>query len=180
MKTIIVTPASGLVVTVALAKQHLRLPTDSSDEDALLEQLIETATEREEHQLCRSVLTKTYRAYADDVSCLKLIPTLQSVSTVVLVDDEGEETELTETDYSVRDSSLIPSVVLKVAAQKTMIVTFTAGYGGSADVPKSIKQWILVDLATLYENREAVLAGSVASIPYPFVDGLLDPFRVSY
>jgi len=180
MKTIVITPASGQAVTTALAKQHLRLPTDSSDDDEFVDHLIAVATERAEHQLGRSLLTKTYRTIADDVSCLKLLPTLQAVSSVVLVDEDGEETTLDESDYYIRNSGLIPSIVLKVAAQKTMMATYDAGYGGAAAVPKSIVQWILVDLATLYENREAVAAGSVASIPYPFVDGLLDPHRVSY
>ena len=67
-----------------------------------------------------------------------------------------------------------------VIIETSLAVTYTAGYGTADNVPKAIKQWVLVDLATLYENREAVMNYGVNSVPYAFVDGLLDPYRVQY
>jgi uncharacterized phiE125 gp8 family phage protein len=59
-------------------------------------------------------------------------------------------------------------------------INYVAGYGGSqASVPDGIEQWILMRVATIYENREevAILSkGKVQELPY--VDCLLDPYRV--
>jgi uncharacterized phiE125 gp8 family phage protein len=59
-------------------------------------------------------------------------------------------------------------------------VDFTAGYGPSAtDVPEGIRQWILLRLSTLYERRaEAEIVAKGRLEPMPFVDSLLDPYRI--
>ena len=60
-----------------------------------------------------------------------------------------------------------------------VLVTFTCGYGAAVDVPQGIKNWMLVRLGTLHENREEVallLRGKIE--PLPYVDGLLDAFRL--
>ena len=58
-------------------------------------------------------------------------------------------------------------------------VDYTCGYGAAADVPQSIKAWMLLAIATWYENREALTAGQpVAELPRCFWEGLLDPFWV--
>ncbi len=57
-------------------------------------------------------------------------------------------------------------------------VRFTAGYGAAAAVPANIKQWMLLQIAAAYRNREAFAAGiTVADLPNRWVDGLLDSER---
>lgn len=181
MKTFVSNAAEGLIVTVELVKLNLRLPTDSSEEDDLLEHLINVSTERAEHQLGRSLLIKEYTSTASPAEKLSLLPNLGEITSVTVTDDNDVETVLTVDDYEVVQTSVIPVLKLESTAGKKVVIVFTAGYGNVAAIPKSIKQWILVDLATLYENREAVIVGTTNSnIPYPFVDGLLDPYRVQY
>ncbi len=58
-------------------------------------------------------------------------------------------------------------------------VTFDAGYGVAASVPEGLKSWIKLRLGSLYAHREEVALltrGSIA--PLPFIDGLLDPYKV--
>jgi uncharacterized phiE125 gp8 family phage protein len=58
-------------------------------------------------------------------------------------------------------------------------VTFDAGWGNAASVPEGIKRWILLRVGSLYQNREEVAAmarGTIQSLP--FIDGLLDPYRM--
>ncbi len=58
-------------------------------------------------------------------------------------------------------------------------IAYTAGYGPlAADVPEGIRHWMLMRIATMYENRESVILfrGTVQALP--FVDSLLDPYRV--
>lgn len=180
MKTIVVTPANGLLVTVSLVKQHLRLDTDDNSEDEFLEHLINVSTERCEHQLGRSLLTKTYKTVAEHGDKIKLLPNLIAISSVVVTNDDDSTTTLTGSDYLLNENSLIPEIMPMVIVETSIAITYTAGYGTADAVPKAIKQWVLVDLATLYENREAVMSYGVNAVPYPFVDGLLDPYRVQY
>ena len=59
-------------------------------------------------------------------------------------------------------------------------VNYTAGYGTSAaNVPEGIRQWLMLRVATMYENREEVaILGRGKVDPLPYVDTLLDPYRV--
>ena len=54
------------------------------------------------------------------------------------------------------------------------------GYGDNAtDVPAGLRHWLLMRVGTLYENREEVAIlgrGKVEALP--FIDGLLDPYRL--
>lgn len=180
MKTIITTPANELLVSVNLVKQHLRLDTDDSSEDELLEHLINASTERCEHHLGRSLITKTYQTIADHNDKIKLIPNLIAIVSVIVTNDDDSTTTLTGSDYLLNENSLVPEIMPMVLVEQSIAISYSAGYGNAASVPYAIKQWVLVDIATLYENREAVMSYGVNSVPYAFVDGLLDPFRVQY
>ena len=59
-------------------------------------------------------------------------------------------------------------------------VTFTAGYGANGDaVPVGLKHWMKLRIGALYENREEIVSGrSITVDPLPFVDSLLDPYRI--
>ena len=58
-------------------------------------------------------------------------------------------------------------------------VTFDAGYGAASDVPEGIKSWIKLRVGSLYTHREEMAVLSRGRIdPLPFVQGLLDPYRV--
>ena len=53
---------------------------------------------------------------------------------------------------------------------------WTAGYGADpADVPASIRQWILLQVGHYYEHREAAAEGTMVSLPN--LHALLDPYR---
>lgn len=180
MKTIVTVPSTELVVSLNLAKQHLRLDTDDGTDDDLIKHLIEVATERAEHQLGRSLLTKTYKTIAEHGDKIKLVPNLIAISSVIVTNDDDSTTTLTGSDYLLNQNSLVPEVMPMVLVEASIAVTYTAGYGAASDIPYAIKQWLLIDIATLYENREAVMNYGVNSVPYAFVDGLLDPYRVQY
>lgn len=65
-------------------------------------------------------------------------------------------------------------------------VRFVAGYGPteldeSLNVPEAITQWMLLNVATLYENRESITAapGRLTEVDFStFCDSLLDDYRV--
>jgi len=59
-------------------------------------------------------------------------------------------------------------------------VTYIAGYGADDSfVPASIKQWIAMNVATLYENRERCVVGTRVTVSeLPYVDHLMDGYVV--
>lgn len=59
MSVIMVTPPAVEPVSLTLAKAHLRLDSDLSDQDEVVELLITVARERAEHMLGRALITQT-------------------------------------------------------------------------------------------------------------------------
>jgi hypothetical protein len=58
-------------------------------------------------------------------------------------------------------------------------VIFDAGYGNASAVPEGIKTWIKLRVGSLYVHREEVASMTRGRIdPLPFIDGLLDPYKV--
>lgn len=115
------------------------------------------------------------------------IPTLQSVESIKYIDGDGVQQTLDPTQYKVDPASImgriVPAYGTSWPATRAEIsaveVSFTSGYGAAAAVPRSIKNWMLIMIGTLYENREAVAILSRGKVePLPFVDRILDPYRV--
>lgn len=112
-------------------------------------------------------------------------PPLQSVDSIKYFDPDGTEQTLDPAAYMVDDASS-PGVVAPLSAwpatqnrMNAVKVSFTAGYGDAAAVPAGIKAWMLMRIAALYENREEVAVGArVVVLELPFVDRLLDPYRI--
>ena len=89
---------------------------------------------------------------------------LQSVTSVTVLDDEGSETTLATSSYIVapgldgrlalRAGQVWPS---PTAALGGIEITFVAGFGDSwNDVPATLRHGMLLLVAHLYDNREAV------------------------
>ncbi|MBR8219796.1 head-tail connector protein [Burkholderia vietnamiensis] len=114
-------------------------------------------------------------------------PRLQSVDAVKYINALGVQQTMDSSLYVV-DNVSEPGVLTPktgtywpdtLNTTNAVQISFTAGYGDAADVPAGIKSWILVRVATLYENREEVAIlnrGQAHDLPY--VDQLLDPYRI--
>jgi len=88
---------------------------------------------------------------------------------------------------------LAPDTAYLIASVTGKVYTFTNADGSAVNmadtgtgsnfigaVPEGLRNWILLRTGSLYENREEVAIlnrGKVEELP--FVDGLLDPYRVS-
>ncbi|PQV50975.1 head-tail connector protein [Paraburkholderia sp. BL21I4N1] len=114
-------------------------------------------------------------------------PRLQSVDAVKYIDTSGVTRTLDPSAYVV-DPISEPGVLTPATGtywpdtQNTtnaVQISFTAGYGDAVDVPAGIKSWILLRVGALYENREEVsVATRVTVQELPYVDTLLDPYRI--
>lgn len=165
-------------------------PSTNTTDDPILTLLIKSARAAAEQELHRYLITQTLDAYFDSFPAgAIMLPPLQTVSAITYVDTDGAEQTLDAADYLVNATSQParieaaygvwwPSTRAQANAVK---VRFVAGYGAASAVPACIKDWMLIRINTLYENRSALStgAGGLVAIPPSFIDSLLDPERVS-
>jgi len=138
------------VVTTADAKIYARV--DFSEDDDLIEALVESATHWVQKKLNRCLINQTVVAEWDSVGYevpLPYVP-VSSITEVVVVNDEGSETELTlNSGYYLRNE------MLKVSTALGLKVTYVSGYGtASTDVPKPIVTAIKRLVLALYDRRD--------------------------
>lgn len=182
----LITPPTVEPITLAEARSHLRVT--HTDEDALITALITAARADAENELQRSLITQTREIARDafpDAIELTFGPVI-AVTSVKFDDLAGIEQTLDPATYRLDTfrltGRLVPDPEYSWPETRQHVnavrVRYTAGYGPAAtDVPAPIRQWILLRIGTLFEHRESVAAGvTVATVPY--VDRLLDPYRV--
>ena len=194
-------------VLLADAKNHLRVDTDITQDDVLIAMLIGAARRYAEMYCNRSFITQQWRLVLDSFpgpskygvpfgtpyslpahAILLERGTVRSIDSIVYTAMDGTEATMPDTDWiadlsgglarlTPRFGKIWPIPLPQIGAVK---VNFTAGYGNEpTDVPEGIRHWILLRVSSLYENREEVAVmqrGNVSSLPY--VDSLLDPYRV--
>ncbi len=129
-------------------------------------------------------------AYAPIISYITVpLPPLQSVTSVKYYGTDNAEYTMPATDYFVDTKNQPGRIALaysKVWPTTTLrpidgiVIRFVTGFGAATDVPKKIKQAMLMHIAWLYEQREAVIVtGRSVVQEAPFaVDALLWQDRV--
>jgi len=181
-------------VSLEEAKLHLRV--DGTEEDALISALISTAREFCESFTGRSLALQTFEyisgPFLSSIGIIKLpMPPLIELVYFKYLNTNGEEITLIEDSGFYVVKSLEPAVLcLKLATgwpldlsyrPDAVKIRFKAGY---SEVPKSIKQAMLLLIGHFYEHREAVNigggtvgGGEIKELPLA-VSSLLRPFWV--
>lgn len=167
----LVTGPAKEVLTTAEAKGHLRV--DVSDDDAYIDGLVSATRIYFEDVVNRALITQTWRlnleAWPDDDEILIPRAPLQSVTSVVYKDQDGNATTWASSNYIVDSDSEPGRVVLAYGGMwpsvtlypvNPIMITFVAGYGDDAsDVPAQMKQCLKLLIGHWYENREPVVIG---------------------
>lgn len=174
------------------AKVHLRVDADMTEDDALIRVLIAAARRNCETQTGRSLITQRWRLTLDQFPAgpahLERGP-VQSVDELSWLGADGATTS--------NPLPAAPAYAIDLAGGRARIapaygrvwptalpqpgavsIDYTTGYGAQASaVPESLRAWMLLRLATLYNNREAIATG-ISVTPLTYVDSLLDDERV--
>lgn len=191
----------------AEAKIHLRVETTFTDDDLLIDALITAARQYAEQETDRSLITQTWKYTLDSLpgsmgyaspgygqefyipgnAIVLTKGPIQSIGSITYLDTGGVTQTMASSDY-IADLSgpaaritpvfgkIWPIAQFQIASAA---VTFVAGYGNAAAVPNGIKQWMLLRVAAMYENREEIVVGrGITANPLSLADGLLDPYRV--
>ena len=174
-------------IDLAVAKLHCRV--DGSDEDGLFQTILIPAARRWVEKATRRTLITTVKRLSLDCFPSWAIripdPPLQSITSIVYTDAAGDSTTIDDEDYRVLTDPTPGFVepaygVTWPIAQDisgAVRVTFTAGYGDEPDsVPEPIKQAMLLLIGHWYQNREAIVTGTITAALEFSVDALLGPY----
>ena len=177
-------------VTLAEAKLHLRV--DHSEEDAYITSLITAARLMCEQRTGKTLISSGWTAYADAFEDEMVLPnpSVAAVASITYVDVNGTTQTLDPAAYLV-DMDSDPARIKPVTEwpetddrMNAVTVVYTAGYATAGAVPMPLKQWCLLAIGDMYENRTASdrpmgTAAPNASVPHSFVDNLLAAYRVA-
>lgn len=188
MPAVLVTAPVEEPVTVPEAKEHLRLET-SADDNLVLARLT-AARQTIERRLGEFLVTQTWDVYldefpADGVIRLPVGP-VASITHVKYEDADGDLQTVTSTDYRL-DAVSIPARLTPAygvawpspaSVTNAVVVRVVVGYGTANAVPEDLKAAILMLLGHWYENREAVVTGTIATQVPESVEAILNTRRV--
>lgn len=205
----LVRTTDSLIEPVSLreAKNHLRIDDDVTHDDALIGLYISAARIYAENYTSRSFLRQKWRLILDGFPshskrCLSNGASFSLPGHTILL-ERGPFISLDSIEYIGLDNELyvLPDTEYKAELSGglgrvtpsygnawptcmpqigSVAINYTAGYGENIDdVPAGIRQWILVRINSMYENREEVSTNNRSAIEsVQFIDGLLDPYRV--
>ena len=179
-------------VNLADVKVHCRV--DLSDDDALLETLLDAATEMAEQATGRALMPQTWeltldafpptRSGTSEALVLTRVP-VQSIVSLSYTDEAGISQVVLPTSYLLNNcddfgfATVVPIFgSLWPSAARDLQLRFVAGYPNSSAVPASIQQWIKLQVGAMYDNREAETSQRGVPIKLGFVDALLSRYRV--
>lgn len=188
----LITPPATDPVSLAVAKAHLRVV--DSENDTIISALIKASTTNVEAWLGRALIDQTWDLYIDGFPTAEIkipLPPLIEVLEINYDDSDGNIQTVNAADYYV-DSVSQPGWVVPAGnltwpttldAINSVRVRFRAGYLSEdsppvENIPFDIKAAILLNLGSLYEHRETVVIGQIAThLPWG-AENLLRPHRV--
>lgn len=185
----LVSPPVEEPITLAEAKLHLR--ETGTDQDAFITSLILTARQHVESVTNRVLMLQTWDLFLDEFVehwydqelTIDKLP-FQSVVHIKYTDSQGVLQTMEASDYQV-DSNSEPARIMPAygefwpSTQKILNavnVRFIAGYDTAADVPDPIKHAMKLLVGHLFENREAIIVGTIVAEPPMAVPSLLGPY----
>lgn len=177
-------------LTLAEAKLHLRVVTANVAEDPWINSAISAARKFAETECQISIMQQTLRLTLDCFESVIDLPKgpVSSITSVKYLDMAGVWQTLAATEYALDKNSnpgrispkfgkIWPVSLPQIAAIE---IDYVVGVATAEDVEEGIKSWMKVRIESLYRNRgeTTVVQGKLEALPY--IDRMLDPFRVMY
>lgn len=192
MTPIVITPPSSEPITLVEAKAHLRVVT--ADDDAYITGLIVAARMAVEERTQRAMMPQTIAIGMDGfcpVVQLPRAPFIYPGSTPPVVvkyfDENGDLQTLAESVYHV-NKYVEPAEVTLVSGESWpsitrqpggVTMTYQVGYANAGAVPAPLKQWMLLAIGAMYDNRDQVSTGvPFNALPEDFMGLLWQPYMV--
>lgn len=94
------------------------------------------------------------------------------VKRIISVQAQGAAQPLPETAYSLHISQRMARLQLHDMPPQPLLITYAAGL--NLEAYPSVKQWLVMQAATLFAQREVLVTGTiVAKLPESFIDSML-------
>lgn len=160
-------------ISLARAKEQLRLEPDFTLDDDLIGSYISAARDQAEKYCNRSFALADFvllcgRFPAGRQPLQLPDPLTTNVSSLTYIDDQGDEQTIDPSDYTVdfTRQEIRPTDFWPVPAS-SVLIGYSAGPDGSAspseEPPQSVIQGMLLLITDMYENREAQFVGTIAA-----------------
>ena len=171
----VTSPPATTPISVAQAKDHLRLADDGA-EDVLIRAYIEAAAEMIERQTGKALVARGYTyalwGFPDPRRELTLpMPPLVSVESVTHLDAGGTPQTIEPAAYHL-DRTTTPGRIVPVEAwpatpyrPEAVVIAYTAGFPEPASIPADLLAALRLIVGHLYENREASAAVQLHEVP---------------
>lgn len=173
------------VEPILIDEAKLHLSVTHNDENAMILIIIQAAREIAENYTNRSFITQTRQMKLDRFPrCSELILPSGPVTEVTVNYYDETDTLVEFTDYWFDDFANVPKIISRNSwpsvfdRPNAVLIEYTAGYGGYEDVPKPIRQAMLLIIKHLYDNREQV-GDSMSQLPFGATT-LLGPYVVEH
>lgn len=178
----VVTAPTVEPVSLAEAKAHLRILENT--DDAYIDVLVKAAREACEHELGRSIAPQTLLLTLDAFPSGAIMlprPQVSAIEFVKYLDASGALQTYGSINYWLDNSGELEHWAMPVSSWPTtgsyanaVQVQYQAGW---ASVPALVKQWILLMISTMYENRESSAERALTQ-NHHFFDRLLDRYAI--
>lgn len=182
------TGAPADLLSLAEAKEHLR--RDDDDENGFISSLISAVSallDDPDGPVGRALVeqTWTFKDWPPSRRLVLPVSPVISVESIEYFDAAEVQQTLTVSDFHLRanedEAFLEPKAGISwpamAALPDAVTVTYKAGYGAAADVPEDLRQASKLLLGHWYENREAVVVGTIATELPIGVDALINKHR---
>lgn len=169
-------PLTTIGRPVSLAEARLHLKVDTTDDDELISQLLDSATVYCEQFQNRTYLNRTRFLYLDAFPDEIIVPDppLVSVTSLQYIDTDGATQTWDASNYRV-DTSTEPGTITRAynidwpsirSVTSAITITYVAGYGALAtNTPDDVKNAIKLLIGHWYENREGVSELNMKEVP---------------
>lgn len=181
----IITPPAAEPITLEEAKEHLRV--SEPDEDALISRLIAAARGMVEQRTNRRLMLQTIEFSPPAWGSFTVpIAPFVALGDVAYTGADGVARVLDPAALSV-DPYTEPASVMLAWGQlwpalkpgTRPVIRAIVGYPSADAVPAELKQWMLLAITAMYENRSSIVAGvSVTELPSEFMSLLIQPYMV--
>ena len=183
----VVTPATSNPITLTEAKTHLKV--DTTADDTFITNLIKSATSSAQEYTNRFFIQTTIQQVGDkweDISNLFKSP-VASVTVIKYVDPSGSLQTLSTDVYFVDDVNKPARIGLKpnqsfpeiIDRLNAVQVNYVSGLAAGADeVDEGIRQALLLTIGNWYQNRQAVVTGTIATELPMNAKFLLDQYKI--
>ena len=183
----VVTPATSNPLTLTEAKTHLKV--DTTADDTFITNLIRSATSSAQEYTNRFFIATTIQQFGDkweDISNLFKSP-VASVTVIKYVDPSGSLQTLSTDVYFVDDVNKPARIGLKpnqsfpeiIDRLNAIYVEYVVGIAAGPDeVDEGIRQALLLTIGNWYQNRQAVVTGTIATELPMNAKFLLDQYKI--